>query len=227
MKTGVPYYRVSTGRQGDSGLGLEAQMMAVEKYAAKENFVLTKPFIEIESGRNKKRPVLQEAIDECLHLHGVLLIARLDRLGRNVAFVSALMDADIDFVAVDTPFANKLLIHILAAFAEHERDMISKRTREALAAAKKRGVQLGVHGKNILAAENKKAADAFAVKMTPVIKQLYKKGYKTVRQMTEQLNKRKVAPYRGSRHRWHIQTVQNLLKRIEQMKKIKPNKLNL
>lgn len=217
MRTGVPYYRVSTKRQGDSGLGLEAQMEAVERYAAREQFALTRPFIEVESAANIKRPVLQTAIHECLRLHGVLLIAKLDRLGRNVAFVSALMNSDVDFVAVDVPFANKLLIHILAAFAEHERDMISKRTKDALAAAKKRGVVLGAHGREVLSKKNKKAADVFAMQMAPVIRRLHRRGFITVRQITAQLNKKKVATYRGEGNRWHLQTVYSLMKRIEKL----------
>jgi DNA invertase Pin-like site-specific DNA recombinase len=138
----IAYYRVSTDRQGASGLGLEAQRAAVQGYLNGGRLLVE--FIEIESGRRHvNRPRLKAALEECRKRKATLLIARLDRLARNVAFISGLMESGVDFLAVDMPQANRLTIHILAAVAEHEREMISKRTKDALAQAKARGKKLG------------------------------------------------------------------------------------
>jgi DNA invertase Pin-like site-specific DNA recombinase len=138
----VAYYRVSTDRQGASGLGLDAQRQAVARHVAGDH--LAAEFTEIESGRrDTNRPELHAALAECRKRRAVLLIARLDRLARNVAFIANLMESGVDFVAVDMPTANRLTIHILAAVAEHEREMISARTKAALAQAKARGTRLG------------------------------------------------------------------------------------
>jgi DNA invertase Pin-like site-specific DNA recombinase len=140
----VAYYRVSTKQQGASGLGMEAQERAVAEYLANGG-VLLAGYADVESGTRKgnKRPELARAIARCRRDKATLLIAKLDRLARNVAFVSNLMESGIEFLAVDMPQANKFTIHILAAVAEYEAEMISKRTIAALASAKARGVQLG------------------------------------------------------------------------------------
>src|SRR4051812_41758138 len=139
----VAYYRVSTTRQGQSGLGLEAQRKAVTDFLDGGHWQLVAEAVEVESGKRSDRPKLQEALRLC-RLHGAtLVIAKLDRLARNVAFISNLMESGVDFVAVDFPQANRLTVHILAAVAEHEREMIAQRTKAALAAAKARGVKLG------------------------------------------------------------------------------------
>ena len=138
----VAYYRVSTDRQGESGLGLEAQRAAVGRFTYGAS--LLSEFQEIESGkRHTNRPQLAAALDQCRRHKATLIIARLDRLARNVHFISGLMESGVDFVAVDMPQANRLTIHILAAVAEHEREAISQRTKAALGAAKQRGTQLG------------------------------------------------------------------------------------
>lgn len=138
----VAYYRVSTDRQGASGLGLEAQRAAVTGYLRDQAVLAT--YTEIESGRrHTNRPQLLAALEDCRKRRAVLVIARLDRLARNVAFIATLMESGADFVAVDMPTANKLTIHILAAVAEHEREVISARTKAALAMAKARGTKLG------------------------------------------------------------------------------------
>ena len=140
----IAYHRVSTDRQGESGLGLDAQRQAVTDYLNGGDWDLVDEFVEVESGKShKNRPQLAAAMAACKREKATLVIAKLDRLARNVHFVSGLMEAGIDFVAVDNPHANKLMVHMLAAFAEHERDMISQRTKAALAAAKARGVKLG------------------------------------------------------------------------------------
>lgn len=140
----VAYYRVSTDRQGASGLGLEAQREAVMRHIGWQYRHVLAEFTEIESGRrDTNRPELHAALAQCRKSGATLLIARLDRLARNVAFIAGLMESGVDFVAVDMPQANRLTIHIMAAFAEHEREMISSRTKAALAQAKARGTRLG------------------------------------------------------------------------------------
>lgn len=141
----VAYYRVSTKAQGISGLGLEAQEQGVNQFLNGGNWQLLASYTDVESGTRKgnNRPELGKAIAHAKRTKATLVIAKLDRLARNVAFVSNLMESGVDFVAADMPQANRLTIHILAAVAEAEAEMISKRTKEALAAAKARGVVLG------------------------------------------------------------------------------------
>jgi len=143
MTTYIAYLRVSTDRQGRSGLGLEAQQEAVQAFLKPGDVLLEPPFVEVESGTKAARPQLMAALEKCRKTGATLLIAKLDRLSRNVAFIANLMEAGVPFVAIDFPHANKLTLHIMAAFAEHERDAISARTKAALAAAKARGVKLG------------------------------------------------------------------------------------
>ena len=139
----VTYLRVSTARQGASGLGLEAQRAAVQTFAAAGNHRVVTEFVEVESGKKADRPKLNAALAACRLHRATLIIAKLDRLARNVAFIANLMDGGVDFVACDMPHANRLTLHLMAAMAEHEREMISQRTKAALAAAKVRGVMLG------------------------------------------------------------------------------------
>jgi DNA invertase Pin-like site-specific DNA recombinase len=139
----VAYYRVSTARQGASGLGLEAQREAVRLHVKAAGGVIVANFTEVESGKKNDRPRIAAALTACRARKATLVIAKLDRLARNVAFISGLMEAGVDFVACDNPHATRFTIQILAAVAEHEREMISTRIKEALAAAKARGVKLG------------------------------------------------------------------------------------
>lgn len=139
----VCYLRVSTARQGASGLGLEAQRAAVQAYAVSVGMTIVAEYVEVESGKRDDRPQLAAALTACRLHRAQLVIAKLDRLARNVAFIANLMDGAVDFVAVDMPHANRLTLHLMAAMAEHEREMISQRTKAALAAAKARGVKLG------------------------------------------------------------------------------------
>src|SRR5438477_9726116 len=140
----VAYYRVSTARQGQSGLGLDAQRQAVCDYlAGQAGSQLIAEFTEIESGKRNNRPELEAALAMCKRAKATLVIAKLDRLARNLAFIANLMESGVDFLATDNPHATKLMVHMLAAFAEHEREQISARTKAALAAAKARGVRLG------------------------------------------------------------------------------------
>jgi DNA invertase Pin-like site-specific DNA recombinase len=139
----VSYLRVSTQRQGKSGLGLEAQREAVATYLDGGSWTLVKEFVEVESGKIKDRPELTQALRLCRVHKATLLVAKLDRLARNVAFVSALMEAGVKFVAVDMPDVNDMVVHILASVAQGEAKAISDRTKAALAAAKARGTVLG------------------------------------------------------------------------------------
>lgn len=139
----VAYLRVSTARQGASGLGLEAQRAAVQGFAASGSHTIVAELVEVESGGRADRPQLAAALATCRLHRATLVIAKLDRLARNVAFIANLMDGGVEFVACDMPHANRLTLHLMAAMAEHEREMISQRTKAALAAAKARGVNLG------------------------------------------------------------------------------------
>ena len=218
IKQAVAYYRVSTDRQGKSGLGLEAQQSAVQNFAAAHDTSLVREFTEIESGKKNNRPVLQEALAYCRKNKAQLIIAKLDRLGRNVAFISALMDSGVSFVAVDNPHANELILHIMAAFAQYERKAISTRTKEALQAAKRRGVKLGKHGKDVLSQDNIKAADQFADQMGGVIQELKTEGFTTIRAIRDELNRRNLPTFRSDGKKWHFSTVYNLLHRDKSKK---------
>jgi len=212
MRLAVAYYRVSTQRQKESGLGLEAQNKAVYYYAKATSLRIEKEFTEAESGKNAKRPQLRKALQYCRKHNALLVIAKLDRLARNVAFISALMDSEIDFVAVDNPHANRFIKHVTAAWAEHERIEISIRTKAALAAAKQRGVKLGKNAAK-LAEENKRLSEEFAQRMAPIIAQLRHEGITSVRKIAAELKLRRVKTFRG-RYTWHKNSVYNLLIRL-------------
>ena len=154
----ISYVRVSTDRQGRSGLGLEAQAALIDRHIAQDGGVLIDTVLEIESGSLNERPGLQRALALCRRHKAILVIARLDRLGRRLAFLAQLLDADVDVRVADQPGASKLTLQLLAVVAEAERDMIRDRTRQALAAAKARGVLLGKHGR-ALGAEAKATAE--------------------------------------------------------------------
>ena len=211
----VAYYRVSTAGQGESGLGLEAQQMAVTAYlAASPNAELVAEFTEIESGKKKNRPELAEAVKLCKRHKATLIIAKLDRLARNVHFISGLMEANVNFVACDNPHANRLMIHLLAAFAEHEREQISIRTKDGLKAAKARGVVLGATGKE-RARENRATADDFARSSVEHIRQIPEDLRQTITGLTRELNARNVATAKGGT--WSRQQVYRLLNRLEEL----------
>ena len=208
----VAYYRVSTDRQGKSGLGLEAQQKAVMDFV---NGELIEQFTEVESGKRSDRPELLKALKACKRHKATLVIAKLDRLARNVAFIANLMDSGVEFVAVDMPHANKLTVHILAAVAEHEREMISLRTKEALQAAKNRGVKLGspvpekASALGVTSQIDK--ASRFAENVIPVIREIENSGAKSLRAIATALNARGIPSARGGE--WQAATVRNVLKR--------------
>lgn len=217
MKKAIAYFRVSTEHQGKSGLGLDAQRKIVLDFVLSHDMILLQEFTEVESGRNNKRTVLKEALTACEKHSAVLVIAKLDRLSRNVAFLSALMETKAEFLAVDMPFANKFFIHIMAAVAQYQAEEGSRRTKAALQVAKERGTELGKHGKYVLSKKNKDKADEFALKMQPVIKRLNEKGITTIRQLSKQLNRGKIAPYCGKEYKWHPRSVFNVVSRIKKL----------
>lgn len=216
MSDFVGYYRVSTLGQGRSGLGLEAQVAAVRRHIAGVGGTLAKEFREVESGANSQRPELQEALKYCRKKKAVLVIAKLDRLARNVSFISQLMESGVEFVAADMPQATKLTIHIIAAMAEHERDVISQRTKASLAAAKARGTKLGNPGvMNITqqgVAANQKGADDFAQRLKPRIAHLQASGFNTYSRLAAALDASGVKTQRG--RTWTATGVRNIMIRL-------------
>ena len=171
----VAYYRVSTAKQGRSGLGLEAQQAAVQNYLNGGTWELAGEFIEVESGRKTERPELVKALALCKKHKATLVIARLDRLARNVHFISGLMEAKVKFVACDMPEATPFMLHIYAAVAQEEARAISARTKAALAAAKQRGVRLGATGAE-RAIRYKAEATARAIELAPFLRDLKQQG---------------------------------------------------
>lgn len=212
----VAYYRVSTDRQGASGLGLEAQREAVLAYLNGGQWTLAGEFVEVESGRSRRRPELDKALEACRKGKATLIVAKLDRLYRNLHAMTSLMEAGVDFVAADNPHANKLTIHLLAAIAEHERDLISERTRAALKAVKRRGVKLGSpnpkKGSRVGIKVLKQQADEYADRVLPIVSELQRHGYHTLRDIARGLMARGVKTPRGNSE-WRPSQVANLLKR--------------
>lgn len=215
MPVAVSYLRVSTDRQGASGLGLEAQQQVVAKFIADRGLQLVGEFVEVESGRHSQRPQLAQALALCRQRSALLVVAKLDRLSRSVSFLSELLESDVEFVAADNPHAGKFIIHILAAVAEHERELISARTKAALAAAKSRGVRLGNprlgDARKSAAAAQASKARAHAGRVLPTIRQIQGAGVWSLQGIATALNARGVATARGGT--WHPSTVRALLRR--------------
>lgn len=211
----VAYYRVSTTKQGIHGLGMDAQRESVSGYLNGGSWKLIAEFAEVESGRNNSREQLQQAIAACRQAKATLLIAKLDRLSRNAAFLLNLQESGVDFVAVDMPQADRFMIGILALVAQREREMISERTRAGLAAAKRRGTRLGNPNpkKAVQAAmiEKKRRAEAFAASLAPVLTEIRKAGVITLREVAFCLNARGFKTATGKQFK--AQTVKNLMER--------------
>jgi DNA invertase Pin-like site-specific DNA recombinase len=217
----VSYVRVSTDKQGRSGLGLEAQRKAIAEYLSTDMFERLGDFVEVESGRKKDRPELRAALELCRRARATLIIAKLDRLARNVAFVSALLESKVRFVAVDMPEADISFLQMAAVFGEWEARKISERTKAALAAVKARGKELGwanrsrreeqkeasKHG----ASTNQLKASQFAANTLPIIQSIRMAGVSTLSGVANALNARGVRTARGGE--WHATTVRNLLRR--------------
>jgi DNA invertase Pin-like site-specific DNA recombinase len=219
----IAYYRVSTARQGRSGLGLEAQRAAVHEYLNGGNWTLLSESVEIESGKRSDRPELAAALAACRLHKSTLVIAKLDRLARNVAFVSALMESGVEFVAVDFPTANRLTIHILAAVAEHEAHAISIRTKAALAAAKARGTKLGGYrGRPGTKADCERARGAYlalanqrAADLATTVEAIRAEGHRSLRSIGRELTLRGIPTSRGGA--WSSSQVSNVLARISSL----------
>lgn len=220
----VTYLRVSTDRQGKSGLGLDAQRKAVADHVAGKGEIAAE-YVEIESGKKNDRPQLARALAEAKRIGAVLLIAKLDRLARNVAFIANLLEAGVEIAAADMPEANRFLLHVMAAVAEHEAQAISDRTRAALAAAKARGVALGwsMPGRaeeqrqaaRKGADRNVRKADQYAANVLPVIRQIAARGA-SLRQIADELNMRSIKTARGGL--WYAGTVRNVMAREHEIK---------
>ncbi len=232
----VAYYRVSTEKQGRSGLGLEAQQEAVRTYLRGGDWQLMAEVVEIESGKRNDRPRLAEPLRLCRLQGAVLIIAKLDRLARNVAFISNLMESGVEFTAVDFPQANRLTVHILAAVAEHEREMISKRTKDALASKRAfyarlteqekaelrlrgKATQLGGNrGKVHLVARRGALASAVirstkakrrAADIGPIVADIQANGATSLRQIAAALNERHIRTAQGKE--WSATQVMRVL----------------
>jgi DNA invertase Pin-like site-specific DNA recombinase len=219
----IGYERVSTARQGASGLGLEAQRQAIDGYAAQRSAVLLARFTEVESGRNADRPELAKALHLAKVTGATLVIAKLDRLSRNAAFLLALRNSGVRFSAADLPEANDLTVGIMALVAQQEREAISRRTKEALAVAKARGVRLGnPNGIEALVRAGKGTAplraaiagnaERHARDLAPVVADIRAGGSISLRAIAAELNERGMLTRRGGR--WHVSTVVNLLDRL-------------
>ena len=212
----VAYYRVSTDRQGQSGLGLDAQREAVARHIGQAELVAE--FTEVESGRKNDRAQLAAALAMAKRTKATLVIAKLDRLARNVHFISGLLESNVPFVCADMPEADRTFLQMMAVFAEWEARKISERTKAALAQVKAQGRSLGSPTPEIGSAEGirviKAKADAYAEKVGPLVREIIKRsGASTLRDIAEVLTARAVETPRGNTQ-WHASQVSNLLKRI-------------
>src|SRR5581483_10717479 len=216
----VAYYRVSTAKQGRSGLGLEAQRDAVAAFLNGGNWTLAAEFTEAESGKRSDRPELAKALRACRVYGAKRVIAKLDRLSRDAHFLLGLEKAGVDFVAADMPMANRLTVGIMAMVADEERRMISARTKAALAAAKKRGVKLGGYrgGKLTRKARQNgweavsRRADERANDLAPILKQLRASGITSLGRLAKALTERGIPTARGGT-KWTAVQVSRVLMR--------------
>jgi DNA invertase Pin-like site-specific DNA recombinase len=223
----VAYQRVSTARQGTSGLGLDAQTRAIDEYVAARRAKVIGTFREVESGKLNSRPELTKALHLCKVTGATLLISKLDRLSRNAAFLLTLRDSGVKFIAADMPDANDLTVGVMALVAQQEREAISKRTREALAAAKARGVKLGnPNGSRALRKARtgnaaslmqiQAQADERARDLGPIVEDLRKHGMDSLGSLSKALNDRGLLTPRGGR--WHKSSVRLLLQRLGRLR---------
>lgn len=219
----VTYFRVSTGAQARSGLGIEAQESSVATFCSDRNCAVVGAFVEVESGKLDCRPQLSKALHMARVTNSTLLVAKLDRLSRNVAFLAQLQDSGVRFVAADMPEANELTIHIMAAVAQAERKAISQRTKDALRARKARGLRLGnpngaaalrrAHKGNtaaiaaVVAQAERRAAD-----LLPVLQDILEGGATSYRRLATEMNRRGIVTPRGGL--WHPASVRSVATRL-------------
>jgi DNA invertase Pin-like site-specific DNA recombinase len=218
----VAYFRVSTERQGRSGLGLDAQRKSVLDYLDGGRWELVAEFTEVESGKRNDRRELARALAACRLHRATLLIAKIDRLSRDAAFLLNLRDAGVDFVAADMPDANRMTVGIMAIIAEHERDAISTRTRQALAAAKARGTKLGnpanltiagaALGRKMGNVANTDRAKKRLIDLEPVIRSIRDEGISSLGRIAAGLNERRIPAARGGK--WAPVQVSRVLARM-------------
>lgn len=215
MTKAVAYLRVSTDKQGKSGLGLEAQREAVARYVAANGVDLIGEHIEVETGKGanalSKRPELVSALATAKQEKAGLIIAKLDRLARNVHFISGLMETGVEFAVADMPNADRFQLHLFAALAEKEAEVISQRTKAALAAAKDRGTELGKHGK-VLAARNQAEAMDRLEPISADLLALKAEGL-SIRKMVDALNSRSIPSPAGGK--WHPASLHKALARLD------------
>lgn len=222
----VAYERVSTARQGRSGLGLDAQRASIDSFVAARDATLIDRFTEVESGGRNDRPELEKALQLARLTGATLVIAKLDRLSRNAAFLLTLQSSGVTFLACDMPEANDLTVGIMALVAQQEREAISRRTKEALAAAKARGVKLGnPNGAAALRRAGKGGvalrrtvtanADEFAEGLSDTVSAIQTEGHETLRAMAGELNRRGIRTRRSGN--WHVSNVRDLLKRLDRL----------
>lgn len=219
----VSYLRVSTARQGQSGLGLEAQRAAIALFTEAEGFAVIEEFVEIESGKGSdaldRRPQLAAALARAKRARCSVVVARLDRLSRDVAFIASLMSRRVPFISVELGTdCDPFMLHLYAALAEKERALISARTKAALAAKRADGsgwkpgnpknlAEAGALGRAV----NKEAADTFAANTLPLIREMQASGVSTYQGLADALNRRGIRTARGGQ--WYATTVINILKR--------------
>lgn len=219
----VAYLRVSTQKQGYSGLGLDAQKDIIQNYLSDKNPIAE--YIEIESGRktDRGRPKLKEALDLCRKTGAKLIVAKLDRLARNVAFLSQLLESDVDIVFCDFPQANKMVLHILAAISQYEAELVATRTKQALAAKKAQGYTLGnpehlmdkldeAVAKSVETNKRKAEENPNNKRAAAMLKVLAKEG-RTLQEMADYLNEQGFTTSKG--YRFSRSSVYVLLKRYQ------------
>lgn len=214
MTSFIAYLRVSTQRQGQSGLGIDAQRAAINDYIG--SAPIHGSYTEVESGKRCDRPALQSALTQCRVTGAILIVAKLDRLARDVAFIANLMNSGVEFVACDMPHANRLTLHILAAVAEDEARRISERTKGALAVARQRGVVLGgFRGTTFSESDRARGrqrqaaiADAKAQQVAPVLAKLRAQGCTTYQSLARQLNDLRIPSAKG--HHWSATQVRRV-----------------
>lgn len=219
----IGYFRVSTAKQGRSGLGLEAQRTAVEAFAHQRRATVLKTYTEVESGKNNARPQLEKALQHAKVTGATLVIAKLDRLSRNAAFLLTLQDSGAKFIAADMPEADNFVVGIMAMVAQREREATSKRTKEALAAAKARGTRLGNpngaealrrarKGNKAALAVIKSRADARAEALRSHVEAWMSEGVSSLSGIAAALNTLGAKTQRGGQ--WHKSSARNLLGRL-------------
>lgn len=224
MNNYIAYYRVSTDKQGKSGLGLEAQQKQVHDFISSSNGNITAEYVEVESAKRNDRPELGKAIRQSQLTGHKLIIAKLDRLSRSLHYITSLAESKVDFVVCDLPGCDQFTINLYGALAQRERELISTRTKSALQAAKARGVILGMP-QNLNAAAAAKGrtlgvqarqikADKFAKNLSPIVHGYVEKGM-SLNQIAKELNNANILTPRGKTGSWTPTTVKNVINRLQ------------